>query len=89
MNSIQNNSNYESHVKKNTSKAGFLDEIQTKEFSLLFTAISTALLEIYISQPLTVSTVQLMYTVKRMEENLIENHAPFLWFKKSIQNPQV
>ncbi len=64
-----------------------------KKFSsLLFTVTSTALpWEFYffkLTQHLTV-TVQLLYALKRKEENLIENHTPSLCFKQSVQKPQL
>ncbi len=60
--------------------------------SLLFSVTSTALpWDFYffkLTQPLRVSTVQLLYTVKEKEENLIENHNPFpLPYGLSLRNP--
>jgi hypothetical protein len=62
-----------------------LDEIPTKVFRVFLLAIHCHLyvqlsLEISIfklSQPLTVSSVQLLYNVKEKGGNLIENHTPF------------
>ncbi len=49
--------------------------------SLLFTVTSSALpCDLYffkLTQPLTVSTVQSLYTVKEKGENMIENYLPF------------
>ncbi len=61
-------------------EAEFLNEIQTKYkfYILLFTVTcSFALRFIFLQtrQPLTVSSIQLLYTV--MEKNLVENHTPF------------
>ncbi len=67
-------------------EAELLDEIQTKVLRVLLLVIHSHLfrfvclrISIYffkLTQPLTVSTVQVLYTVKK-EENLIENHTPF------------
>jgi hypothetical protein len=67
-------------------EAEFLDEIQTKVLRVFLLAISTVnstalpwdLYFFKLTQPLTVSTVHLLYTVKAIEENLIENHTSFL-----------
>ncbi len=64
---------------------------KSEEFSsLLFPVTSTALpWELYffkLTQSLTVSTVQLLYTVKEKGGNLIENHTPSLWFKNPYRN---
>ncbi len=39
-----------------------------------------------LTQPLTESTVQLLYTVKEKERNLIENIRPYQWFKNPYSN---
>ncbi len=78
-------------------EAEFLDEIQAKPkeiSSLLFTFTSTALpWDFYffkLSQPLTVSTVQLLYTIKETGGKPDRKpYPPSLWFKKFIQKPQV
>jgi hypothetical protein len=65
--------------------AEFLDEIQTKVLSFFLLAIhrhlsSFALGDFYffkLTQPLTVSTVQLLYTVKENGGKPDGNHNPF------------
>jgi hypothetical protein len=77
------------------AEAEFLDEIQTKQFSsLLFTVTSSAFRwDFYffkLTQPFTVSTVQLLYTVKEKGgKRDRKNHILSLWFKESIKKPQV
>ncbi len=75
-----------------------LDKIQTKVLRVFLLAIHSHLysfalrfLFLKLTQPLTVSTVHLLYTTlpRRKEKNLIENNAHFLWFKKFIRKPQV
>ncbi len=65
-------------------EAKFLDEIQTKGIRVFLLAVHSHLysfaLRFYfftLTQPPTVSTVQLLHTVNEKEENLIENHTPF------------
>ncbi len=76
----------------------FLDEIQNKKVlgvflvaihSHLYTDLSCDFFFFKLTQPLTVSTVQLLYTVKEKEEKPDRKPYPYLWFKKSIQKPQV
>ncbi len=68
---------------------------KSSEFSsLLFTVTSSALPKDFyffkLTQPLTVSTVQLLYIEKeRKGVNLVENHTHPLWFKKFVQWPKV
>ncbi len=69
---------------------------KSQEFSpLLFTVPSTALpCDFYylkLTQPLTVSTVQLLYMHCKGErrKTWYKTILPSLWFKKSIKNPQV
>ncbi len=60
------------------TEAEFLDEILTKVLKAFLPAIHSYLYtDLYffkLTQPLTVSRVQLLYTVKK---KLIENHTPF------------
>ncbi len=68
------------HRKKH--EAEFLDEIQTKVLRIFLLEVTTSALhwKIYffkLTQPFTVSAVQLLYTVKKKEANLTENHTPF------------
>jgi hypothetical protein len=82
------------------SEAEFLDEIQTKILRVFLLAIHSHLysfaLRFYffkLTQPLTVSTIQLLYVHckgerRRKEENLTENQTFSLWFQKSAQKPQ-
>ncbi len=65
---------------RTSPEAEFFDEIQTKVLRVLLLAIHSHLhrfLFLQLTQPLTVSRGQLLYTVKRKEENLKENHSPF------------
>ncbi len=68
---------------------------KSPEFSsLLFTVSSTVLpWDFYffkLKQPLTVSTVQLLYTVKKNGgKPYRKHHTPSLWLKKSMKKPQV
>ncbi len=59
--------------------------------SLLFTVTSTALPWAFyflkLTQPLTVSTVQLLYTVKdKVEKPERKPYPPFLWFRNTYRN---
>ncbi len=56
----------------NSPEAEFWDEIQTKVFGVFPFAIHS-----HLTQPLTVSTVQLLYTVKKKRGKLERNHTPF------------
>ncbi len=72
-------------------EAGFLDEILKKVFPLAILShlYSFALRFIFIqlTQPLPVSTVQLLYTVKRKEKNLLKKNHPFPYgLKKPYRN---
>jgi hypothetical protein len=63
-------------------EAEFLDEIQTKVlrvFAIYSYLYSFALRFLFLETHATlrISTVKLLYTIKRKEENLIENHTPF------------
>ncbi len=63
----------------------FLDEIQTKVLRVFLLDIHSHLYRFAIcffklTQPLTVSTVQLLFTVKEKGENI----PPYLWIKKSM-----
>jgi hypothetical protein len=59
----------------------FLDEIHTKVLRVFLLAIHSHLQRFAfffkLTQPLKVSAVQLLYTVKEKEENMIEKHTPF------------
>ncbi len=76
-------------------EAEFLDEIQTKLLRVFLHAIHSHLysfaLRFYffkLTQPLTVSTVQLLYTVKeKRRKTWLKTIPPTLWFKKSTQKP--
>ncbi len=79
-------------------EAEFLDEIKTKVIRVYLQAIHSHLylqlcLEISISSNSRnlLQFLEFSYCtlVRRKVENLIKNHTPFLWSKKSIQNPQV
>ncbi len=69
--------------------------LKSSEFPPCYSQSSAALpWDLYffkLTQPLIVSLVRYCtHTLyRRKEENLIENHTPSLWFKNSIQKPQV
>ncbi len=67
---------------ENGPEAEFLDEIHTKVLRVFLLAILSHLYSFSclekLTQPLTVSRVQLLYIGK--EKNLIENHTPFPMF---------
>jgi hypothetical protein len=78
------------------TEAEFLDEIQTKVLKVFLLAIqsdlySFALKFLFLQTHATSYSlyIALLYTLKEKGENLLENHPPSLWFKKSLQNPQV
>ncbi len=82
-----------------SAEAEFLDEIQTKVLRVFPPSFSQSPLqlchEIFVyffklTLPFTVTTVQLLYTVKEKGGNPDRKPYPLsLWFKKSIQKPKV
>jgi hypothetical protein len=78
-------------------KAEFLDEIQTKVLKVFLLTIHNHLYSFALkflfpqthAMSSTVSTLQFLYTVKEKGGKPDRKPYPFVWFKKSIQKPQV
>ncbi len=70
------------------SEAEFLDVIVAKVLRVFLLAIHSHLYS-FASRFIFLQTDATSYSFYRKEENLIENHTPSLWFKKSIQKSQV
>ncbi len=79
------------HIRHQRPNSWTKSRNKSPEFSsLLFTVTSKALpwdfFLLKLTQPLTVSTVQLLYTVKEKGGKSDRNYIPYLWFKNPLRN---